>query len=523
MEKKVKKQATSPLNRMSAWMSGFVQTADKVLSAEKGESKTGKDALVDFLKTTPEALDAFEKAYRKEVIDDNDYSYDGVPNAKQAAAVMNRETPEALDELVCRIVEELIALTPVYRYDGENISTLNPLALPDHEMVTKEEVMAAPAAFRPACTGNLMKKDCNTEEGVNGRMLLSMYMDSQSQKRSRTARKQAYDRFRSGLDLLDLDGLMYAMIDKNPNSMGYWLPALVEAVKKQDYFKIPATTMIKVPLTLLQLTRLDYGTHTPTTLKIVDDYCYRVFGLDENKTYFVRTGTCSSKFDFRNAKVSGAKEVHELGEYLLYNHSRGAAMAGPLCQPSIYGMQTTVEWAVREYIEPKEKLPEIYLGLPLRLEMRVFIDATEKRVLGIAPYWDPETMKRRFSMEDDFRNPDKIHDYVTYSAYEHTLMEKYEIYKDKVARKIEAILPNLDLKGQWSLDVMLNGTNPDGSDDIYLIDMALACNSALQEYVPYGLLKPYTEDWIPEIRKIQDEDEDEDEEEQSEEALQCRQ
>ncbi len=76
---------------------------------------------------------------------------------KQAAAVMNRETPEALDELVCRIVEELIALTPVYRYDGENISTLNPLALPDHEMVTKEEVMAVPCSI-PACTGNLMKK-----------------------------------------------------------------------------------------------------------------------------------------------------------------------------------------------------------------------------------------------------------------------------------------------------------------------------------------------------------------------------
>ena len=52
-------------------------------------------------------------------------------------------------------------------------------------------------------------------------------------------------------------------------------------------------------------------------------------------------------------------------------------MAGPLCQPSIYGMQTTVEWAVREYIEPKEKLPEIYCGLPLRLEMRVFIDAMQ--------------------------------------------------------------------------------------------------------------------------------------------------
>ena len=92
-------------------------------------------------------------------------------------------------------------------------------------------------------------------------------------------------------------------------------------------------------------------------------------------------------------------------------------------------------------------------------------------------------------------------------------MAQYETYKDKVVRKIEAMLPNLDLEGQWSLDVMLNGTNPDGSDDIYLIDMALACNSALQEYVPYGLLKPYTEDWIPEIQTMQDE------EDQSEEAL----
>ena len=42
MEKKVKKQATSPLNRMSAWMSGFVQTADKVLSAEKVNPKQEK-------------------------------------------------------------------------------------------------------------------------------------------------------------------------------------------------------------------------------------------------------------------------------------------------------------------------------------------------------------------------------------------------------------------------------------------------------------------------------------------------
>ena len=83
MEKKVKKTSSIAAEQnVSVDVRGLYRRLIKVLSAEKGESKTGKDALVDFLKTTPEALDAFEKAYRKEVIDDNDYSYDGVPNAK---------------------------------------------------------------------------------------------------------------------------------------------------------------------------------------------------------------------------------------------------------------------------------------------------------------------------------------------------------------------------------------------------------------------------------------------------------
>lgn len=500
--KKEKKQAP-PSGGLQAWMGGFAGMVGKVLSDRKEESLAGKDDLAAFLRTTPEALEAFEKAYRREVISGWDVSYDGQPNAKQAAEGMDREVSADQEELIQRIVAELISLTPVYRYDGKDISISNPPPLPGYEVVTKEEVMAVPAPLRPECTGSLMKRDCTVREDENGKFLCSMYFRSKSQKLSPKARRHTYDQFRQGLDLLDLDGLMYAMLDKNQDSMGYWLPALAEAVKRQDYFKIPKTTIIKVPLTLLQLTRLEYATHTPTTLKIVDDYCYKVFQLDENETYFVRTGTSSSKFDFRNARVTGPKEVHELGEYLLYNHFRGVSMAGPLNVPCVYGMQTTVEWAVREYIEPKETVPEIYFGLPLRLEMRVFIDATEKKVLGIAPYWDPETMKKRFSLEDDYRNPDKVHDYVVYAAYEPILMTKYEKYKEKVVSKVEALLPYLDLEGQWSLDVMFNGVNPDGSDDIYLIDMALASHSALTEYIPDGLLKPCEEDWIPEIPELE--------------------
>lgn len=47
----------------------------------------------------------------------------------------------------------------------------------------------------------------------------------------------------------------------------------------------------------------------------------------------------------------------------------------------------------------------------------------------------------------------------------------------------------------FDLDVMQNG------NDFYIIDMALAAESALKNYVPKGRLHPVKEDWIPELMK----------------------
>ena len=80
--KKEQKQAL-PSGGLQAWMGGFVDMAIKVLSDRKEESLAGKDDLAAFLRTTPEALEAFEKAYHREVISGWDVSYDGLPNAKQ--------------------------------------------------------------------------------------------------------------------------------------------------------------------------------------------------------------------------------------------------------------------------------------------------------------------------------------------------------------------------------------------------------------------------------------------------------
>ena len=59
--KKEKKQAP-PSGGLQAWMGGFTGMVAKVLSSQKEESLTGKDDLAAFLRTTPEALEAFEKA-----------------------------------------------------------------------------------------------------------------------------------------------------------------------------------------------------------------------------------------------------------------------------------------------------------------------------------------------------------------------------------------------------------------------------------------------------------------------------
>lgn len=135
----------------------------------------------------------------------------------------------------------------------------------------------------------------------------------------------------------------------------------------------------------------------------------------------------------------------------------------------------------------------IYHGLPLRTEYRVFIDGDDNQVLGISPYWKPDVMKKRFGDAEDSDDPDMVHDYITYSMAEESLMKRYEENKNKIVEEIGKIIPYMQIHGQWSIDVMQNG------DDFYVIDMALAQDSALKECVPHHLLKEKKEDWIPVI------------------------
>lgn len=451
-----------------------------------------KEEVANLLKTDVKALQEFEESYKKNVLDIQTPEDIFETNSRQASSMLKKDIEEDLEDVVERIVENLLSQTHRYSFKEGKVEISDCLCQTPKPDVTLDEIRKINPSMQPQLTGELMKKDIAQDSYP---ALLFFYKKLLEENGSKKNKAMMYHQFRQGLDILDLDPIVYEMIGTNPNSISHWFPELAEGVKKQTFFKVPDTTFIKVPLSLLQLTRQEYGMLTPTTIKIVDQFCMDAFGLDTEKDYFIKTGTYSSKFDFRNAYVHGEKEVTELGEYLLYIHYQALMMASPLNTPCIYGMSTTNEWVVREFIHDVEDNPCIYKGLPLHTEYRAFVDFDLGKVIGISPYWKPDVMKKRFGHMDDADSPHQRHDYVIYLAHEDILMERYNKNKDTVIAKMDELIPNINLHGQWSVDVMQNG------NDFYIIDMAIAENSALVECVPKEMLKHAEENWIPELQK----------------------
>lgn len=438
----------------------------------KAHSKISKDEIAELLKVNPDLLEKFENAYQPTLdeVDDNFFKV----NAKQAAKENKKNRISDLDDelnsIVDKIVDELLVDVGII---SKNI-----------EYLKAEDLKHLPEKVRPQLAGNLIQKEINQ---LSYLPILDYY-----KRWKDTDDIESYHRFRQGLDILDLDPITYEIIGMNKNSMGYWLGELEQAIDDTGFFKYPKTKVVKVPLPLLQLTRLDYSSHTPTTIKILNEFCMKAFDLDVNKKYFVKTGTYSSKFDFRNAVVQGEQEVRELGEYLLFIHFQALQMASPLSSPVIYGVSTTNEWVVREFIEDVENNPTIYKGMPLHTEYRFFVDLGTKEVMGVSPYWREDVMKRSFNEGEQDNH--KKHDYVIYKMHEEVLYERYNANVDKLTEKVEELIKNIDLdKGQWSLDVMQNG------EDFYVIDMALASESALSDVVEPSKFKKFSENWIPKI------------------------
>lgn len=443
------------------------------LSLSKNYSKKELDMIALLLKDNAERQREFENLYEQFEVDTESLNL----FQQNAAKVIDKSDKlvslsESAEELVEQIVEELVSQTVIWDSTQNEVLPLpQPIRyLPDAKSLISLQDKGL------QFSGYMCKQDIPEP---SSKALLSQYHSY-----VKTGNMLFYNLFRQGLDILDLDPFVYELLNHDPNTMSNWLFAIKEVVDQTTFFKIPRTRIIKVPLALLQSTRVyEYQNLSPLSLEIINRYAQKVFDLDLEKDYFIKTGTFSSKFDFRNAKVTKGQEVSELGSYLWFIQHQANQMASPLNNKVMYGVSSNNEWVVREFIDDKENNPTIYNGLPLHTEYRIFVDFDTEEVIGVSPYWHPQVMKDNFLDIGVSAPIQKNHDYINYINHEETLMQRYEENKDLVVSEVSKLLKDCKLKGQWSIDVMQNET------DFWLIDMARASESALSECVPKEKLK----------------------------------
>lgn len=443
------------------------------LSLSRNYTKAELDLVALLLKDNPERQREFENLYEQFEVDTENLNL----FQQNAAKVIDKSDKflalsEGAETLVNQIVEELVSQTVFWDSSkGEVLPSPQPV-----RYLTDSKTFLSLQDKGLQFSGYLCKQDMPES---SSKALLSQYKSY-----VKTGHKIFYDLFRQGLDILDLDPFVYELLNHDPNTMSNWLFAIKEVVDQTNFFKIPRTRIIKVPLALLQSTRVyEYQDLSPLSLEIINRYAQKVFDLNLENDYFIKTGTFSSKFDFRNAKVTKGQEVTELGSYLWFIQHQASQFASPLNNRVVYGVSSNNEWAVREFIDDKEDNPTIYNGLPLHTEYRVFVDFDTEEIIGISPYWEPSVMKEHFLELGSLNDVQKQHDYINYINHEETLMKRYEENKSLVVSEVSKLLKDCKLKGQWSIDIMQNGS------DFWLIDMARASESALSECVPKEKLK----------------------------------
>ena len=429
-----------------------------ILGNLKKEKTMTVEKAVSIFKNSEEQFDKFEKFYKENVLTEIPDNYFEV-NSRQASKWTVSEDLNVDYKLAERIASELADGTHLIEVKN-GVASERVLTFENTPVKTVEELSEIDPERQIQFTKRFSKFDMPSSDSFGALA---------------TFAKVNYGMFRGALETLDLSPSMYKILEKNKNSMGYWLPKV-------------AGISVKVPLSLLQLGRVyDYENITPTTFEVINRFCQKVFDLELNGEYFIKNGVYSSKYDFRNAKVTSPSEVFELGQYLFYVHQQACQMASLLNNKSIYGAGTTVEWVVREFIESSEK-ETIYMGLPLNTEYRIFVDFDTKSILCDNQYWDKEVMNKRFS---ENRSGHDVHDVITYNMASERLEKTYSENIGKVRSMVQKLLENnVEMKGQWSIDIMQVG------NDFYLIDMALAENSFYYDRVPKELRNPTPENWL---------------------------
>lgn len=246
----------------------------------------------------------------------------------------------------------------------------------------------------------------------------------------------------------------YNISQQTVENMSYWLPRIQKSVETSNSgIKIPETKII--PLPFERWVWLNSDNYKKEAIEEFNTFLFNEAKefLERKNKLFMKTGLFSDKFCFKRTIVT--KDV-SIGENFLDIYYSSM----------IVGADKSAEVVLREFIESKMPLEQIYNGMNLFTEFRVFYDFDEKKVLGVSNYWHPEVMERYLHGDD--------HD--VYLKAKERIVNTFNEHKQMVAEKTsEALKEVTDLHGSWSVDVLLN------IDELWLIDMARMFRSAMVE------------------------------------------
>lgn len=239
------------------------------------------------------------------------------------------------------------------------------------------------------------------------------------------------------------------MSEKNKNNFSYWFHKV-----KNCGIKVPESVVIEVP-EMVQRSFWCYDSGLPEKEwnKNIDDFLEKnvIKIFDKHPILFCKNATFSNKFSFKNC-ISRKDNIKN--NIMEINYAALLLGAGGL-----------EEIVLREVIPcDKFKTPCIYEGMPLQSEFRVFYDFDSKKILYIENYWNYE-----YCIKSMHNATDKI-------IFEHErvrLERDYEKYKGEVLKLVSEKMKEVELIGNWSVDILL-----DEKGDFWLIDMAIAENSA---------------------------------------------
>lgn len=239
-----------------------------------------------------------------------------------------------------------------------------------------------------------------------------------------------------------------------PNRFSFWFPKIQSA--QNSIVRLPSSRVVPVPEELLDAFFMDRPEQDE---KDIRQWVHTALmpAIEEipGPKRFLKNGCFSGKLCFRSACLLDTDDEEKVLDHVM-------AIQG---DSLMYETNGNLEMVVREFVDAPEGTPEIYSGMPLRPEVRLFYDFDNHKVLYHVFYWDWDYCHELICA--------RAEDQAVYEAEYDNVRAQYERLTGKHLDAISSALATVtDLEGVWSVDFILE------EDRVWLIDMATAETSA---------------------------------------------